>query len=402
VSRLRILYVIGSLGRGGAEKQLYLLLKHLDRTTFEPTVVSLSSGGAWAAPIRALDVPVIELPRRHSFELGRFFRLYRVIREVAPSILQTFLFADNVYGLLAGRLARVPVLVASRRIDQYGDARSFLHRVNRFVTRWASAIICNAQRSRELAPAGTSARHVVIRNGVEFPPARRSRAEMRAVLGIPVAAPVIGNAGRLVPGKNHRRFVDVAHEVLKARPDAYFVLIGGGSLEGELRARIRKLGIERHVILTGERGDVPDLLGALDVFLLTSDREGLSNATMEAMAAGLPCVVTNAGGNRELVVHGETGFVCASGSVQELVQSLLRLLHDPGLRLKLGASGRHRMATEFAPETMAGATQALYQSLLGRWSGVREGGLGRGWPVPDAQGFSGNHGSATTREASRP
>lgn len=361
----KILYVIAGLGRGGAEKQLYLLLKYLDRIAFAPTVVSLSEGGAWAAPLRELGVPVIELPRRRSFEAGRFLRLYNLVRKARPDILQTFLFSDNVYGLLAGRLARVPILVASRRIDSYGDSRSSLRRINRALTRWADAVICNAERTLDHVPAGLRARHMVIRNGIEAVPPSRARAAVREALGIPLDAPVVGGAGRLVAAKNHRRFIDVAAAVLTERPDAFFLLAGGGPLNDDLRAYIRIGGREGRVRLLGERDDVPDLFGALDVFLLTSDREGLSNTTMEAMMAGLPCVVTDVGGNRELVRDGETGFVCAGGRVPEMAARVRELLDDPALRRRLGDRARARMENEFSPRVMADATAAVYRMLLG-------------------------------------
>ena len=361
----KILYVIAGLGRGGAEKQLYLLLKHLDRVAFTPTVVSLSEGGAWAAPLRELGIPVIELPRQRSFEVGRFVRLYRLVRKVRPDILQTFLFSDNVYGLLAGRLAHVPILVASRRIDSYGDSRSSLRHINHALTRWADAVICNAERSLQHVPAGLRARHVLIRNGIEVMPPSRTRAAVRESLGVPLDAPVVGNAGRLVVAKNHRRFIDVATAVLSERPDAFFLLAGGGPLDGDLRAYVRARESEGRVRLLGEREDVPDLFGAFDVFLLTSDREGLSNTTMEAMMAGLPCVVTDAGGNSELVRDGETGFVCAGGRVPEMAARVRELLDDPVLRRRLGDRGRARMETDFSPRVMADATAAIYRMLLG-------------------------------------
>jgi glycosyltransferase involved in cell wall biosynthesis len=364
VTPIRIVYVIAGLGRGGAEKQLYLLLKHLDRTAFAPTVISLSEGGPWAARLREMGVAVIELPRRRSFEAGRFLRLYRLVREARPDILQTFLFSDNVYGLLAGRLARVPILVASRRIDSYGDSRAGLRRINAALTRWADAVICNAEGSLAYVPAGLRARHVVIRNGIEAVPPSRPRAAVREALGIPLEAPIVGGAGRLVTAKNHRRFIDVAAAVLSERPNAFFLLAGGGPLADDLRAHVRVLGRDGRVRLLGPRDDVPDLFGAADVFLLTSDREGLSNTTMEAMMAGLPCVVTDVGGNRELVQDGETGFVCAGGRVPEMAMRVRELLDDPALRRRLGDRGRARMEAEFSPRVMADATAGLYRMLL--------------------------------------
>lgn len=362
---IRVLYVIGGLARGGAEKQLYLLLRHLDREAFEPIVVSLSEGGAWAEPLGALGVRVIELPRRRSFELARLAGLWRLVRRLRPDIVQTFLFSDNAYGLLAGRLAGVPVLVASRRIDQYGDSRSLLRRLNGALLRSAHAVICNARRSLDHVPPHLRARHVVIPNGVELDPPRRDRAEVRAALGLPPGAPVVGNAARLVAGKNHHRFLEVAAAVVARRPDVHFVLAGGGPLFQELSEGRSRLRLQGRVHLLGERGDVPDLLGAIDVFLLTSDREGLSNTTMEAMAAGLPCVVTDAGGTRELVVDGETGFICVTGSAAELADRVGRLLDDPSLRRRLGDRGRARVAREFAPAALAAATATLYRQLLG-------------------------------------
>jgi glycosyltransferase involved in cell wall biosynthesis len=364
VTPISIVYVIAGLGRGGAEKQLYLLLKYLDRTAFAPTVISLSEGGLWAARLREMGVAVIELPRRRSFEAGRFLRLYRLVREARPAILQTFLFSDNVYGLVAGRLARVPILVASRRIDSYGDSRSSLRRINIALTRWADAVICNAEGSLAYVPAGLRARHVVIRNGIEAVPPSRSRAAVREALGIPLEAPTVGGAGRLVGAKNHRRFIDVAAAVLSERPDAFFLLAGGGPLADDLRAYVRALGRDGRVRLLGPRDDVPDFFGAVDVFLLTSDREGLSNTTMEAMMAGLPCVVTDVGGNRELVRDGETGFVCAGGRVPEMAMRVRELLDDPALRRRLGDRGRARMEAEFSPRAMADATAGLYRRLL--------------------------------------
>lgn len=361
---IRVLYVIAGLTRGGAEKQLYLLLKYMDREMFTPAVVSLSAGGAWTDHIRQLGVTVIELPRLKSFELGRVLKLYRVIQREAPAILQTFLFSDNAYGLLAGRMARVPILIASRRIDQYGESRGVLKRLNRLFGQWTDAIICNAERSRGYAPPSQAFRHLVIRNGIEPLGASRPRAEVRRALNIPVDALVVGNIGRLVPGKNHRLFVEVAAEVLQTRQDTFFLLVGGGPLEPECRSEVRRLGLEHRVILTGEKEEIADLLGAMDIFLLTSDREGMSNATMEAMTAGLPCVVTDAGGNEELVIRGETGYVCPRGNKAGLVEGLHQLLDDPGLRQQFGANGRRRMQTEFSAESMAKSTQALYTNLL--------------------------------------
>jgi glycosyltransferase involved in cell wall biosynthesis len=361
--RLRILYVISGLTRGGAERQLYLLLKHLDRRHFEPAVVSLAGGGALAADIRALGVPLFELPRRGHADVRRLSRLCRVVSAFAPHVVQTFLLPDTLYGFIAGWLAAVPVLVTSRRTDQYGEFPLHMRALNRIVWRRADAVICNSRRAVDYLPARLAARHAVIHNGVEPLEARAEHGAVRRALGLPAGAPVVGTVGRVVTAKNHVRFVEVARAVLAERPDSRFVIVGGGPLEHEVRALIAAHGLEGRVLLTGERGDVGDLLRALDVFLLTSDREGLCNAVMEAMMSGLPCVVTDVGGNRELVADGETGFVCAP-TVPALAAATRRLLDDAPCRRRLGEAGRRRMEEHFSPAACARATEALYRRLL--------------------------------------
>lgn len=362
--RVRVLYVVGDLGRGGAQKQLYLLLKHMDRRAFAPTVVTLAEGGLWTEPVRALGVPVVELTRRRSLELGRFFGLWRAVRRTAPAILQTLLFSDHAYGLLAGRLAGVPILVTSRRIDRYGEATSVLRKLSQLLWRWADATICNAERSRESAPPSLVARHTVIPNGIEPDLPTRTRGDVRRELGLSEDAIVVGGLGRLVAQKNQALWIDVAADVVRTRPETRFLLVGGGPLEAELRGQISRLGIEDAVILTGDRSDVADVMGAMDIFLLTSDREGMSNATMEAMSLGLPCVVTDAGGAGELIVDGQSGYVCRRGDRATLADRLGRLLDDPQLRRRLGSSARDRVHDLFSPERMARSTEALYRRLL--------------------------------------
>jgi glycosyltransferase involved in cell wall biosynthesis len=140
------------------------------------------------------------------------------------------------------------------------------------------------------------------------------------------------------------------------------VVVGGGPLESALRTEAASRGLEERVLFTGERADIGDLLQAMDVFLLTSDREGLCNAVMEAMDCRLPCVVTDVGGNRELVDDGETGYVCANTSM--LIDRVLRVLDDSLLRTRLGQAALVRMRERFGAERAARETEALYHRLL--------------------------------------
>ena len=355
----RIVYVMSSLGRGGAERQLYLLLRHLDRREFAPTVVSLSEGGAWAGPIRDLGVEVVELPRRRHLEVRRLAALVRILRRTQPDVVQTSGLYDNLYGFVAARLARVPVVIASRRGEDYGRAAAVAERLNRLLWRRADAIICNAERSLRALPPRLAARHVVIPNGVELSSASARREEVRRALGVDDGMVLVGSAGRLVPSKNWALFLDVAATVRAGRGDVRFVVAGDGPLRESLAAH----GAVRFL---GERPDVPDLLAAMDVFLFTSDREGMSNAIIEAMAAGLPCVVTDAGAAAAVIEHGVSGYVYPRGDRAALASRVIALAGDAPTRAAVGARARRRIDVECSAETMAARTGALYRRLLAR------------------------------------
>jgi glycosyltransferase involved in cell wall biosynthesis len=366
VDRIRVLFVIAGLGRGGAEKQLHLLLKYLDRERFAPSVASLSAGGVWAERIRALDIPVTEIPRRRSLELARFRALVRLVRQSAPHIVQTMSPFDTLYGFPAACLGRAPVLIASQRTetDQYPELGWAGTPFTRILWSWADAIICNSERARRRAPSGLASRHVVIDNGIEPLRPTRSRAEVRQSLGLSETGLVVGRAGRLVSGKNYPLLLQVAREVTTTHPKTRFLVVGGGPLEAAIRAQIHELGLEGKVLLTGERDDVADLLGAVDLFLLTSDREGMPNSVMEAMTLGLPCVVTDVGATAELVVHGQTGYVCPPGDHDALAASVRGLLDNAETRYRLGANGQARVSVTYTPERMAETTMALYERTV--------------------------------------
>jgi glycosyltransferase involved in cell wall biosynthesis len=364
VRRVKVLLLIESLKLGGAQKTLYLLVRDIDRSMFEPVVVTFAEG-LWSERIRDLGVPVIELPWAGLSHARRLLRLVRVARDVRPDVLHTFLLADNLYGTPAARLARVPAVVASRRYDPNLDYPGLAHRVNRALWWWADAIVCNNARAQASAPRGLAARHVVIPNAVELTSEPGRRQALRRDLGFSPDAPVVANIGRIVPAKNHRVFLRVAQDVGRHRPDARFLWIGGGPLEADLRAGAAELGLGDRVTVTGEQADAAALLDAADVFLLTSDREGMPNAVMEAMAARLPCVVTDAGGNAQLVRHGSTGYVCPVADVRALGAAVTALLDDDPLRHRFGDEGRRRMETHFSVERMVRSMEELYRGLTG-------------------------------------
>jgi glycosyltransferase involved in cell wall biosynthesis len=206
-----------------------------------------------------------------------------------------------------------------------------------------------------------------IRNGVELPRfAAADRRDGRRKLGLSDAEVVIGTVGRLVPVKDHATLLEAISRVIQAGLMCRAVIVGDGPLQADLEQRVSALGLKDRVILTGGRSDVPDMLAALDVFVLSSTSEGLSNVIQEAMTVGLPVVATRVGGAAELVTPEVTGLLVPPSNAAALADALLRLGADPALRDSFGRAGRARAEQEFTLAAMVRAYEDLYVTLASR------------------------------------
>jgi glycosyltransferase involved in cell wall biosynthesis len=205
---------------------------------------------------------------------------------------------------------------------------------------------------------------MTIHNGVD--PSRFAqidRVAMRTSLGLDVNRPVIGTVGRLDPVKDQAGLIRAFAQVRSQFPEAVLVIAGDGPCREELRGLVASLQLGENVRLLGERKDIPNVLGAMDVFVLPSIAEGISNTILEAMATGLPVVATRTGGNPELVEDGVTGSLVPVREPGRLAQTLGNYLTDPYLRKAHGLAGRQRAVNEFSLERMANHYRDLYLSL---------------------------------------
>jgi starch synthase (maltosyl-transferring) len=368
--RMRIAYVIGELGRGGAEQQLYELVRRLDRRRFHPAVFALAAGGYWAEPLRAQDVAVVELPSRRSAELGRLRALRAALAAFAPHVLHTVLWSGNVYGRLAAIGLGIPIAIAAERnVIRRPAWQVLLERALDVVT---DRYLVNATSIvDELAGHGglPRAKMTVIPNGIDLarvPPFAPDRRAARTALGFAPERPLVAQVGRLEAQKDYPTFLDAAARIAAARPDVDFLVVGEGGLRGALVARAAALGIGGRVRFTGLRHDVPALLGAVDVLVLASRFEGMPNAVIEAMATGAVVVATDVGGVRELVLPGETGAIVAPGDGGAIARETLALLGDRGRAERTAAAARRRVETELTIEAMVARTERVYDNLLRR------------------------------------
>lgn len=365
---MRIVLLIPTLDRSGAEKQFTLLATRLPREEFDVRVVALTRGGPYEETLKAAGIPVTVLGKRFRFDPFTHRRLKRLLDELQPDVLHTWLFAGNAYGrLAAGPHPRYPVLVSERCVDTW-KARWQLW-VDRKLAPRTTRLIGNSQSVAEFYrgigfPAD---RIAVIPNGIDFrDPEPGCRERVRRELGIDSETRVVTYVGRLAAQKRVKDLL-WAFELIREmkQQEVMFLIAGDGPLREGLERFAASLRVGSTIRFLGHRSDAGQLLAASDLFWLASDFEGLSNSLMEAMATGLPVVASDIPPNRELVEHGETGYLVPAGDSIAIAQFANKILLDADLARRLGAAGRERIRNEFSIERMVSGYASLYREVTG-------------------------------------
>ncbi len=371
-----VMHVVFSFSVGGLENGVVNLLNRLPAGLYRHAVVALTEcAPAFTRRVTNPDVEFISLHKSPGHGVRLYPRLYRLFRTRRPAIVHTRNLAA-LEAVVPARAAGVPVRVHGEHgwdvSDPAGTRRKFqvMRRAySPFVSRY---VALSAQIESYLAERVGIAPGRIERicNGVDtgrFHPATAGRA---ALPGCPFTAPglvLVGTVGRLQAVKdplNLVRAVALARQQGGAAAALRLVLAGDGPLRGALEAEIRRAGVGDVVWLAGERSDVPELMRALDVFVLPSQAEGISNTILEAMASGLPVVATAVGGNAELVVPGETGVLVPAADPAALADALRLQAEDAAMRHACGAAGRRRVEAGFSLDGMVERYAALYRKLL--------------------------------------
>lgn len=365
---IKVLHLITELDTGGAQIALLRLLACLDRQRYAAAVACLYNGQASVArQIGALGIPVTDLGMPSRWRLDALLRLYRLLRRERPHLLHTWMFHANLPGRILGRLAGVPIVISSQRT--MGMEGAFRRTLDRLTAPLADRVICVSQAVAEYAVAAIGLppdQLAVIPNGVpleDFEPLP-PREQARAALDLPAAGPLIGTASRAHPVKGLDVLLEAFSSLSQDFPAARLAIAGDGPQLPALERRAARLGCERRVTFLGRRQDVPLFLAALDAFALPSFHEGLPNAALEAMAAGLPVVASRVGGMPEAVEDGVTGFLVPPGDPRALAGALGRLLADPALARRLGEAARQRVARLYPLSRTVQETERLYEALL--------------------------------------
>jgi len=374
---VRVLHVISSLDVGGAEHALESLLSNIDRSRFHNRVVCMIAPGDVGERISAMGLQVDSLHMRRGRPTpSAVWRLARLVQRERPDLVQSWLYHADLLALLASVLARHRRLIWNVRSSDM-DMRRYRRLSGLTVAACArfssfpAAVVVNSQAGRAYHEAigYRPRRWVLIPNGVDvelFCPDPEARAHVQKELGLGADTLLIGLVARFDPMKDHTTFLAAARLTTKAEARVHFLLAGQGVTPDNpaLAAELTDAFASR-VHLLGQRDDIPRLMAALDVLACSSSfGEGFPNAVAEAMACGVPCVVTDVGDAATIV--GETGIVVPRQDPEALAAGLRTLVAmDAGERRRLGSLARARIEREFCAERMARAYEELYSSLAG-------------------------------------
>jgi len=362
MSATRIVHIIGGLGIGGTECQLARLVRHTASVPIEHHIVVLNPHqNALFEPLERLGVRIWPLPQEITQRAHRLRWINYLVRRLRPDVIHSWAFHNNPYAGLAGLVNHVPRRVGSHRSD-------FLRRREAFWLRWLALrsiqwLVVNSRSTVEQIQ--TSVHHppnlIYIPNIVEIPEESEPADPLPSLRERIV---LVGTVGNLRSEKNHLLFVE-ALALLASRYEITGVLVGQPvahepEVLPRLQARARELGVEDRLLYLGFRTDVLALLRRFDIFCLTSDYEGMSNALLEAMAVGKPVVSTRVGGAPEVIQHGSNGLLVPPGNAGELARALETLIRAPEMRKRLGQAARQYILDQHTPEKVIPHWLRLY------------------------------------------
>lgn len=365
--RTRVVYLAHAFMVGGAEEMVLNLVRHLPER-FEPAVVCINRAGPIGEEIQGTGVPFRVLGLTPG--LARPFEVMRLrdfLYECEPHIVHTFLLTASLYGRFAAQLARVPIVVGTE-VNVYQNKRPLHALAERWLMRGTDAVVASAGAVRDFyveQVGADRAKVEVIYNAVDWAQLQTTmtREEMRASVGIPLAARVGGIIARLTEQKAHGVLFDaLAHT--PALADVHLMVVGDGELRDALKSRVETLGLSPRVHFVGARRDLGNVLAAIDVFLMPSLWEGLPLSLVLAMGAGLPVIATSVAGIPELVEDGVSGCLVKPGDAAGLGAAIARVLGNDTERVLIGQAARAFVRPRFGVDGYVSSITSLYDRLL--------------------------------------
>jgi sugar transferase (PEP-CTERM/EpsH1 system associated) len=371
-----VAHIIHRFAVGGLENGLVNLINATAPDRYRHAIISLTDYTDFRDRIRRANVPVIALHKREGKDFRTHLRLWRLLRELRPAIIHT----RNLPALeflsvaaLAGVRGRIHGEHGRDTYDLDGSSPKY-KRLRKVIHPFVSCYIAvSNDLTRWLEQTVGAGRQKVVRvcNGVDveqFYPRTGARAPLGAEGFVQTGTVVVGTVGRMQTVKDQltlvRAFLHLVQSDSDARERLRLVMIGEGPLREESRKLLQEAGVDALTWLPGERRDVPELMRALDLFVLPSIAEGISNTILEAMASGLPVVATRVGGNPELVEQERTGLLVPPSDSVAMAEAIRAYLHDPDKLIQHGQAGRKRAKEHFSIEAMVNGYLGVYDAVL--------------------------------------
>ncbi len=344
----------------GGQNQVLLTVMGLRGAGHRTALVAHPNGELRRRAAEGLDL--VPLAPDHELDLRAAWKLSRVLSRLRPDVVH----AHDPHGVAMASVALSmltrtppPPLVASRRVDFRLKRNSF----SRWKYRQVRLFVASSDAIRDLLiqDGVPPDRAVTVYEGIDVD--RMAHVEpvnVHATFWLPHGAPVVLNVAALVPHKGQRHLIDAMPLVLRRVPDARLLIAGEGPLQAELEARTKRHHLEKHVLLTGFRNDVLGMIKGSDLFVMSSETEGLGTSLLDAMAAEKACIGTRAGGIPEVIDDGRTGLVVPPHDPQALAGAIVRLLQDGELRASMGRAGLLRVREQFSVQRMVEGTLTAY------------------------------------------
>ncbi len=363
----RILQIISTLDQAGAEKQMVLLARGLDASSFDVQVCGLTRGGPMAAPLSTARIPVFVVGKRWKADPFALLRLQQLIHRVQPDLVHTWMFTAGAYGRVAARRCGIRHIVHGERcVDQWKTTWQWM--IDRRLARVTDRIVANSNGVETfLGEKGLPTDKIqVIPNGVSAGQGDPAvpRSELLRELQIPDDARLIGAVGRLWPQKRVKDLIWALELVCVLHPTTRLLIMGDGPQRQMLERYARLASDLDRVRFLGHRDDVPRILPHLDLLWQGSEYEGQPNAVMEAMAAAVPVIASDIPGHRDLIVPGKTGYLVPIASRAEYGKATDRILSDPIHAHALGGAGQRHIQRNFSATQMVRRYERLYRELL--------------------------------------
>lgn len=345
---MKVLHIVLTLNVGGLERFVLDLCNNYP-IEVQPRILCLEEIGALGGI--KLNYKCSSANKKKGIDFSVVKKICAIVKENNIDIIHTHNQGPNFYGSIAGFMSRIPVIHTKHgQNDPRNKKRIILDKISSFFT---DKIVCVSDDAKRICyeQIGIPKRKLdVILNGVD---SRRYKPLQKKRKLFDSEKIIIGNVARLAVEKDQFTLLRAAKIVLETYRNIQFVLVGDGDQRSKLEALANSIGIQQWVTFLGMRNDIEEIVPEMDVFVLSSTTEGVSLTLLEAMSCGIPIIATNVGGNAEVVIDKANGFITPARDERAIAEKMIKLIDDPGLRLRMGKAGRERVLEHFSIRSAA-------------------------------------------------